>query len=94
VRHRLSCSPGVHRSTCFCTLCARHCCAGGKHFSLVVTAHWQGSAQNVQHFAYKSVDNNGVQFLRPDNALISKWKKGLQVGFKEARAQPSADDLA
>lgn len=53
--------------------------AGGKHFSLVVTAHWQGDAQHVQHYAFKSVDNNGVQFLRPDNALINRWKKGLQV---------------
>jgi hypothetical protein len=53
--------------------------AGGKHFSVVVTAHWQGSPQTVQHYCYKSVDQNGVQFLRPDKAVINKWKKGLQV---------------
>lgn len=53
---------------------------GGKHFSLVVTVHWQGSADSVQNYAFKSVDGNGVQYLRPDNALINKWKRGLQVG--------------
>jgi hypothetical protein len=54
--------------------------AGGKHFSLVVTAHWQGDAHRVQHYAYKSADSSGVQFLPPTNALIRRWKKGLQVG--------------
>lgn len=52
---------------------------GGKHFSLVVTAHWQGDAHRVKHYAYKSVDSSGVQFLPPTNALIRRWKKGLQV---------------
>jgi hypothetical protein len=65
-------------SCCCCCRCLAWP-AGGKHFSLVVTAHWQGDAHNVQHYAFKSVDNSGVQFLRPDNTLINKWKKGLQV---------------
>lgn len=70
-------------SCCCCTrtvlLVAPCAFAGGKHFSLVVTAHWQGDARRVQHYAYKSVDSSGVQFLPPTNALIRKWKKGLQV---------------
>lgn len=46
----------------------------------MVTAHWQGDAHRVQRYAYKSVDSSGVQFLPPTNALINKWKKGMQVG--------------
>lgn len=64
---------------CCCCPLFLYIAAGGKHFSLAVTAHWQGSPQSVQNYAIKSVDDSGVKFLRPDNALINQWKKGLQV---------------
>lgn len=54
-----------------------------KHFSVVVTAYWQGGLSGVQNYAFKDVNQaypNGVAFPQPTPEGIAAWKAGLQVG--------------
>ncbi|WIA43876.1 hypothetical protein OEZ86_010289 [Tetradesmus obliquus] len=60
---------------------------GGKQFSIVVTAYWQGGPGGVQNWAFKDVSNaysEGFGFLKPDVNNINRWKRGLQGCFRSA----------